>query len=140
MKLSIVIPVYFNHDNLLPLYNDLREKVLCKLDCDYEILMVDDGSKDKSYDVICELARLDTHIIPLKLSRNFGEHAAILAGLSRCSGDCAVRKAADLQEPSELILSMLEKYRDGNKVVLATRADREEPLHRKLFLPFMPIL
>ena len=53
MKLSIVIPVYFNHDNLLPLYNDLREKVLCKLDCDYEILMVDDGSKDKSYDVIC---------------------------------------------------------------------------------------
>ena len=66
MKLSIVIPVYFNHDNLLPLYNDLREKVLCKLDCDYEILMVDDGSKDKSYDVICELARLDTHIIPLK--------------------------------------------------------------------------
>lgn len=65
MKLSIVIPVYFNHDNLLPLYNDLREKVLCKLDCDYEILMVDDGSKDKSYDVICELARLDTHIIPL---------------------------------------------------------------------------
>ena len=81
MKLSIVIPVYFNHDNLLPLYNDLREKVLCKLDCDYEILMVDDGSKDKSYDVICELARLDTHIIPLKLSRNFGEHAAILAGL-----------------------------------------------------------
>ena len=64
MKLSIVIPVYFNHDNLLPLYNDLREKVLCKLDCDYEILMVDDGSKDKSYDVICELARLDTHIIP----------------------------------------------------------------------------
>lgn len=131
MKLSIVIPVYFNHDNLLPLYNDLREKVLCKLDCDYEILMVDDGSKDKSYDVICELARLDTHIIPLKLSRNFGEHAAILAGLSRCSGDCAVRKAADLQEPSELILSMLEKYRDGNKVVLATRADREEPLTQK---------
>ena len=64
MKLSIVIPVYFNHDNLLPLYNDLREKVLCKLDCDYEILMVDDGSKDKSYDVICELARLDTQIIP----------------------------------------------------------------------------
>ena len=44
MKLSIVIPVYFNHDNLLPLYNDLREKVLCKLDCDYEILMVDDLS------------------------------------------------------------------------------------------------
>ena len=107
-KLSIEKPVYLYQDNKLQHYNDLREKVLYKLDCDYEILMVDDGSKDKSYDVIYELARLDTHIIPLKLSRNFGEQAAILAGLSRCSGDCAVRKAADLQEPSDFILSMLE--------------------------------
>ena len=63
MKLSIVIPVYFNHDNLLPLYNDLREKVLCKLDCDYEILMVDDGSKDKSYDVDLRACPPGIHIL-----------------------------------------------------------------------------
>lgn len=150
MKISIIVPVYYNHDNLLPLYNDLREKVLNKLSCSYELILVDDGSKDQSYDVIAELARLDSNIIPLRLSRNFGEHAAILAGMSRCSGDCAIRKAADLQEPSELILSMLKKYEEGYNVVLATRSDRDEPatqkacsslyayIMRKVALPTMP--
>lgn len=133
LKLSIVIPVYFNQDNLLPLYNDIREKVLVHLDTDYEIIFVDDGSKDNSYAVMQELARLDSHIILVRLSRNFGEHAAILAGLSKCTGDCAVRKAADLQEPSELILQMFEAYQQGNKVVLATRADRDEPAMQKAF-------
>ena len=133
LKLSIVIPVYFNQDNLLPLYNDIREKVLVHLDADYEIIFVDDGSKDNSYAVMQELARLDSHIILVRLSRNFGEHAAILAGLSKCTGDCAVRKAADLQEPSELILQMFEAYQQGNKVVLATRADRDEPAMQKAF-------
>ena len=133
LKLSIIIPVYFNQDNLLPLYNDIREKVLAHLDTDYEIIFVDDGSKDNSYAIMQELARLDPRILLLRLSRNFGEHAAILAGLSKCTGDCAVRKAADLQEPSELILQMLRKYQEGNKVVLATRADRDEPATQKAF-------
>ena len=133
LKLSIIIPVYFNQDNLLPLYNDIREKVLVHLDVDYEIIFVDDGSKDNSYNVMQELARLDSHIMLVRLSRNFGEHAAILAGLSKCTGDCAVRKAADLQEPSDLILTMLAAYQQGNKVVLATRADRDEPATQKAF-------
>lgn len=149
-KLSIIVPVYYNAENLLPLYNDLREKVFAKLTWDYELVLVDDGSKDASYSVMQELAKLDSKIILVKLSRNFGEHAAILAGLSKCSGDCAVRKAADLQEPSEMILDMLEKYEAGNKVVLATRADRDEPatqkalsslyatIMQKIALPTMP--
>jgi len=132
-KLSIIIPVYYNQDNLLPLYNDLREKVLGKLSIGYEIVMVDDGSRDNSYQVILELAKLDPAIKPVKLSRNFGSHAAILAGLSACTGDCAVMKAADLQEPSELILDMLDKYNEGSNVVLAIRSDREEPLSQKAF-------
>lgn len=130
-KISIVVPVYYNAENLLPLFNDIREKVLSKLTWDYEIIFVDDGSKDNSYSVMQELAKLDSHIILVKLSRNFGEHAAILAGLSKCTGDCAVRKAADLQEPSEIILDMLLKYEEGNKVVLATRAARDEPATQK---------
>lgn len=125
-KLSIIVPVYYNEETLLPLYNDLREKVLNHLLIDYEIIFVDDGSKDNSYLVMQELAKLDSKIILVKLSRNFGEHAAILAGLSKCTGDMAARKAADLQEPSELILDMLEKYDEGNDVVIATRADRDE--------------
>ena len=132
-KISIIVPVYYNQDNLLPLYADLKEKVLSKLDIEYEIIMVDDGSKDNSYQVIKELAKIDVNIKPVKLSRNFGEHSALLAGLSKCTGDCAVRKAADLQEPSEVIIDMLNKYREGNNVVLAVRADREEPITQKAF-------
>ena len=132
-KISIIVPVYYNEDNLLPLYADLKEKVLTKLNIDYEIIFVDDGSKDKSYDVMLELAKIDENIKTIKLSRNFGEHSAILAGLSQCTGDCAVRKAADLQEPSEMILDMIKKYEEGNKVVLAVRTDREEPITQKSF-------
>lgn len=132
-KLSIIVPVYYNEENLLPLYTDLKEKVLTKLDIDYEIVFVDDGSKDNSYSVMKELSKLDSKIVLVKLSRNFGEHSAILAGLSKCTGDCAVRKAADLQEPSEIILDMLKKYKEGNKVVLAVRADRDEPVTQKMF-------
>ncbi|BDF62436.1 glycosyl transferase [Christensenellaceae bacterium] len=130
-KLSIIIPVYYNEQNLRPLYNDLKEKALSSLPCDYEIIFVDDGSKDNSFAVMQELKRADEKIKTVKLARNFGEHAALLAGLSVCSGDCAVRKAADLQEPSEMIVEMFEKYEEGNKVVLAVRADREDPAGQK---------
>ena len=132
-KISIIVPVYYNQDNLLPLYADLKEKVLTKLDTEYELIFVDDGSKDKSYEVMKDLAKVDKNIKLVKLSRNFGEHSALLAGLSQCTGDCAVRKAADLQEPSEVILEMIKKYKEGAKVVLATRADREEPVTQKAF-------
>ena len=135
-KISIVVPVYFNEENLLELYTDLKEKVIKKLpeyDLDYELILVDDGSKDKSYDVMKNLSKLDDKIVLIKLSRNFGEHSAILAGLSKSTGDFAVRKAADLQEPSTLIIDMIKKYNEGNKVVLATRADRQEPLMQRMF-------
>lgn len=136
-KISIIVPVYYNQDNLLPLYADLKEKVFDKLkentNTEYELIMVDDGSKDNSYRVMQDLAKIDSNIKIIHLSRNYGEHAAILAGLSQCTGDCAVRKAADLQEPSEMILDMMKKYDEGYKVVLATRADREEPIMQKAF-------
>ncbi len=133
-KVSIIVPVYFNEENLLSLYADLKEKVLNKLpsyNLAYEIVFVDDGSKDNSYNILKDIAKLDENIVLLKLSRNFGEHAALLAGLTKCTGDFAVRKAADLQEPSELILKMIDKYNEGNNVVIATRADREEPFIQK---------
>ena len=128
-KLSIVVPVYFSEDNLLPLYADVKEKVLKKLPCgwDYELVLVDDGSKDRSYQVMCDLKKIDPHIRLVKLARNFGEHEATLAGLTACTGTCAVRKSADLQEPSEMILEMLEKYQAGAPVVIAARKGRDEP-------------
>lgn len=150
MKISIVIPVYYNQDNLVPLYEDIKEKVIRKIDYDYEIVMVNDGSQDHSYEIMKELSKKDKNIKIISLSRNFGSHAAILCGLSKCTGDCAVIKAADLQEPTELVLEMVESWKRGNNVVLATREARDESkkqiffadlyykLVKKVALPNMP--
>ncbi len=83
--------------------------------------------------VMEEIAKSDKHIKIVRLSRNFGSHAAILCGLAKCTGDCAVIKAADLQEPTELILDMVESWKKGNNVVLAVREGREEGRQQTLF-------
>ena len=124
-KLSIVVPVYYNSDTLELLYEDMKEKILGKIG-DYEIVFVDDGSGDNSWEVMNSLRERDDNIKCVKLSRNFGEHAALLAGLSECTGDCAVTKQADLQEDSTLILDMYDSWKRGNKVVLAIRKERKE--------------
>lgn len=111
MKISIIIPVYYNEGNLFPLYDDIKKKVLDIVDYDVEIVMVNDGSKDASYRKMQELAKRDDRIRIFSLSRNFGSHAAVLCGLEKCTGDCAVIKAADLQEPTELILSMVDSWK-----------------------------
>lgn len=125
-KLSIVVPVYYNEDTLMDLYHDMRDKILGKLEA-YELVFVDDGSGDNSWKIMNEIKQLDAENVRLvKLSRNFGEHAALLAGLSVCTGDCAVTKQADLQEDSTLILEMFERWKAGNRVVLAVRRSRDE--------------
>lgn len=124
-KISIVVPVYFNEDTLMDLYRDMREKILDEIG-EYELVFVDDGSGDDSWKIMNEIRELDANVRLVKLSRNFGEHAALLAGLSVCTGDCAVTKQADLQEDSSLILEMYDKWKQGSKVVLAVRRSRDE--------------
>lgn len=124
-KISIVVPVYFNSDTLMLLYEDMKSKILQQLG-DYEIVFVDDGSGDDSWAIMNRIREMDEHVKCVRLSRNFGEHAALLAGLSVCTGDCAVTKQADLQEDSTIILSMYESWKKGNKVVLAVREERKE--------------
>ena len=124
-KISIIVPVYFNEDTLMDLYQDMKQKILGTLG-EYEIVFVDDGSEDRSWEIMNEIQGLDENVRLVKLSRNFGEHAALLAGLSVCTGDCAVTKQADLQEDSTLIPEMYEKWKQGNKVVLAVRRSRDE--------------
>ena len=150
MKISIVIPVYFNEENLFPLYEDISRKLFTHTEFEWEIVMVNDGSQDGSYAVMQKLAERDMRIRIYSLSRNFGSHAAILCGLAECTGECAVVKAADLQEPTELILEMVDSWKRGNNVVLAVRKGREEgkgqilfanlyyTLVRKMALPNMP--
>ncbi len=148
-KISIIVPVYYSSDTLMLLYQDMKEKILTQLG-DYEIVFVDDGSGDHSWDIMQEIKALDDRVVLVRLSRNFGEHAALLAGLSCCTGDCAVTKQADLQEDSELILELYESWKKGNKVVLAVREERDDKLLykwfanlyyvivRKLIMPDMP--
>lgn len=132
-KISIVVPVYYNADTLMMLYHDMKEKILGVIG-DYELVFVDDGSQDESWEIINEIYEMDQeHVQCVKLSRNFGEHAALLAGLSVCTGDCAVTKQADLQEDSAIILEMYESWKKGNKVVLAVRASRDENAVKKFF-------
>ena len=131
-KLSIIIPVYYNEDTLERLYDDLKQKVLSEIE-NYEIVFVDDGSLDNSWQLINKLKDSDDKIKAVRLSRNFGEHAAILAGLSVCKGDCAVTKQADMQEDSALILEMYRSWQRGNKVVLAARETRKDSFLTKLF-------
>ena len=133
MKISIVIPVYYNEDNLYPLYDDIKNKIIDVIDYDYELVFVNDGSKDNSWEVLKKLREKDKRIKIFSLSRNFGSHAAILCGLAKCTGDCAIIKAADLQEPTELILEMVDRWKKGNNVVLAVREGREESFSQKLF-------
>jgi len=138
-KLSIIIPVYYNEGELLPLYNDMKSKaldVILEQGDDYEIIMVDDGSEDNSWEEMKQLFDMDDRITLFHLSRNFGEHPAILCGLEHCSGDCAINKAADLQEPSGLIIDMFAKWKEGYNVVIATRAGREEGRVQKFFANF----
>lgn len=124
-KISIVVPVYYNSDTLELLYEDMKAKILGRLG-EYEIVFVDDGSGDNSWEIMNSLREKDENIRCVKLSRNYGEHAALLAGLSACTGDCAVTKQADLQEDSSIILEMYESWKKGNKVVLAIRRERKE--------------
>ncbi|MCD7738343.1 MAG: glycosyltransferase family 2 protein [Lachnospiraceae bacterium] len=124
-KISIIVPVYYNSDTLMLLYEDMKAKILEQLG-DYELVFVDDGSGDNSWEIMNQIRKMDSHVQCVKLSRNFGEHAALLAGLNVCTGDCAVTKQADLQEDSEIILEMYESWKKGNKVVLAVREERDE--------------
>lgn len=131
-KISIVVPVYWNSDTLEMLYEDMKAKILDKIG-DYEIVFVDDGSGDNSWEIMNKIRERDKNVVCTRLSRNFGEHAALLAGLSVCTGDCAVTKQADLQEDSTLILDMYESWKRGNKVVLAIRRSRDEGAVKKFF-------
>lgn len=131
-KISIIIPVYFNSDTLIPLYDEMKDTILDTLG-EYEIVMVDDGSGDNSWEIMNQIRSRDKNVKCVKLSRNFGEHAAILAGLSECTGDCAITKQADLAEAPELIVEMYNKWKEGYKVVIATRAKRDDPFLKKAF-------
>jgi glycosyltransferase involved in cell wall biosynthesis len=122
--LSVVAPVFNEEATLAELHRRLTE-TLTSLGDTYEIVLVDDGSSDGSWPVLLELAARDSKLRLLRLSRNFGHQAALSAGLDAARGDAVVLMDADLQDPPEVIPSLVARWREGFDVVYAIRDDRE---------------
>ena len=132
-SLSVVVPVYHNAPQLPELVERLHRACEGAGARPAQLVFVDDGSVDRSFEVLASLAGTDPEITVLRLSRNFGSNAAILAGLTRTTGDAVCVIAADLQDPPELIPEMLERWRAGAEVVLAARGTRDDPPLSRLF-------
>lgn len=122
--LSIVIPVY-NEEPVVPLLQASIEALIPKIPCAVEVVLVDDGSRDRTFPLLSQWAAADSKVKVVSLSRNFGHQNAATAGLDFASGEAIVLMDADLQDPPELIIPMLERYCEGFDVVYAQRLARE---------------
>ena len=132
MDLSIVVPVYNEEENIPSLYEQLTS-VLEPLELDYEIICVDDGSRDRSFVLLSELAERDPRVKVIRFRRNFGQTAGFSAGFDYAQGDIVVTIDADLQNDPQGIPLLLDKMAEGYDLVSGWRADRQDPfLSRRL--------
>jgi glycosyltransferase involved in cell wall biosynthesis len=125
-SVSIVVPVYNEEDNLLSLHRQLTE-VLEQLEGDYEILVIDDGSTDESFEVLLCLLQEDPHLRVIRFRRNYGQTAAMAAGLSHARGEVIVTLDGDLQNDPKEIPRLLAKLEDGYDLVSGWRMHRQDP-------------
>lgn len=130
--LSVVIPA-FNEQENIPVTTERMREILSPI-TEYELIFVDDGSRDNTWKIIKELSEKDSSVKGLHFSRNFGKEGAIFAGLRAASGDCVAVIDCDLQHPPELLPKMLDAWKNGAEVVEAVKASRgKEGIIYKLF-------
>jgi glycosyltransferase involved in cell wall biosynthesis len=122
--LSVVVPAY-NEEEVLPVFHERLTGVLGSLDVDGEIVYVNDGSSDKTMEVLQSIQARDQRVAIVDLSRNFGKEIALTAGLDNAKGDAIVVIDADLQDPPELILELIKYWRQGYDVAYAKRTRRD---------------
>lgn len=131
VQISIVVPMYNEEGNIAELYSKLKEE-LGKTDyTDYEIIFIDDGSSDGSWEIIGEFARSDEKVRGVRFSKNFGHQYALKAGLDLSRGDAVISMDGDLQHPPELIHRFLEEWENGYQIVQALRKETEDVGHSK---------
>ncbi len=123
--LSVILPSY-NEEKMIPVAADTISAILEHENIDFELLFVDDGSKDATWENITRAAELNKHVVGVHFSRNFGKEAAMFAGLEKASGDCCVVIDCDLQHPPEKIVEMYRLWEDGYEVVEGIKEDRGE--------------
>jgi glycosyltransferase involved in cell wall biosynthesis len=134
MKISFVVAVYHNEGTLSKTYEKIRSVFSHELaHHEYEIVFVDDGSKDGSLQEILSLREQDARVKVITFTRNFGQMAAMLAGFKEATGDAVINISADLQDPVELIPQMVEKWQGGAEIVICYRTDRGDEFLAKLF-------
>jgi dolichol-phosphate mannosyltransferase len=121
--ISIVIPAYNEERNLQALYANLREVLKVAGEDDFELVIVDDGSTDGTWETISALSAADVRIRGVRLSRNFGHQSALMAGLAAGRGQAIVMMDADLQHPPPLVPQLVRKWREGFQIVHAVRRD-----------------
>ena len=141
-KISILVPCYNEEASLPLLYNELVKLMNAHRDYDWEVLLVNDGSKDNTLEVMRDLRSKDDRVCYVDLSRNFGKEKAMLAGFDYVTGDCMVIMDADLQHPPHVVNEMIAKWEEGYDDVYAKRKSRgKEPwLRKQLSLLFYKIL
>lgn len=141
-KISILIPAYNEESSIPLLYNQLCNNVLGGGDYEWEILFINDGSKDNTLEVIKRLRETDKRVNYVNLSRNFGKENAMLAGFDYVTGDCTIIMDADLQHPPTAIPEMIKYWEDGYEDVYARRNNRgkESYLRKKLSLTYYSLL
>ncbi len=121
---SIIAPIYNEIDNIRTLYKRVSA-VMDQTGEDWEFVMIDDGSSDGSTEAILELKTADQRVVPVIFARNFGHQIAVTAGLDYSRGEAVIIIDADLQDPPEVILDLIRKWREGYEVVYAVRSKRE---------------
>jgi glycosyltransferase involved in cell wall biosynthesis len=124
-QISIVVPLLNEEGNISVLYESLVN-VLTTITTDFEIIFVDDGSKDSSFEKITSISNSDNRVLGISLSRNFGHQIAITAGLEHSCGEVVITMDADMQHPPELIPSLVEKYKEGFDIVNTIREESED--------------
>ncbi len=122
---SLVIPIYNEQENITEMYRRLSN-VIEQLDGEAELILIDDGSRDRSLMMLRELHHRDSRVRYLSLARNFGHQIAVTAGLNFTQGECVIVMDADLQDPPELIFRMIEQWQEGYQVVYAQRLSRKK--------------
>jgi polyisoprenyl-phosphate glycosyltransferase len=124
--ISLVVPVFNEEANLRPFYQAVSSAIQSIAGCEWEFVFVDDGSRDRSFEVIADLHRQDDRVSALRFARNFGSHIAIAAAMEHCRGDCAVIMAADLQDPPALLPDFIARWREGYEIVWGARTGRDD--------------
>ncbi len=120
--ISIIVPLFNEDGNIQVLYDALLP-VLEKISEEYEIIFVDDGSKDRSFELISKICLQNNRVLGISLSRNFGHQIALTAGIEHASGDVVVTLDADMQHPPEIILDLYNKYKEGYDIVNTIRTE-----------------